>query len=332
MSATKSVVSLAVGRLIDMGKIKSLDQPVYDFYPEWRQGRKRKITIRHLLSHTSGLQHDQEEIIYESPDFVRLALAAELNNDPGATFSYNNKAVNLLAGIIERACGKRVDRFIGDEILAPLGIADFRWTLDRAGNPHGMAGLEIKAIDLAKVGQLVLDEGQWQGRRILSKEWIQLSTRPSQSLEPSCGLLWWLLPNVSLAVDDETFAFFKKHGMTPRSVERLEELRGKPLERSAFWSSLRPIVQQDEVLRKKLGKLDAVPLRSTPAKDGSPRVIEARGYLGQLLTVLPVPRIVAVRQRQSGPAVDPKDFDGYFSEFWSMLEALVTEHRPPRKD
>jgi hypothetical protein len=61
-------------------------------------------------------------------------------------------------------------------------------------------------------------------------------------------------------------------------------------------------------------------------------VIEARGYLGQLLTVLPGPRIVAVRQRQSGPAVDPKNLDGYFSEFWSMLEALVTEPRPPRKD
>ena len=85
MSATKSIVNLAVGRLIDQGKIKSLDQPVGDFFNEWRQGRKAKITIRHLLNHTSGLQNQAHTgDIYASPDFVQLALAAELSDDPGA--------------------------------------------------------------------------------------------------------------------------------------------------------------------------------------------------------------------------------------------------------
>ena len=209
MSATKSIVSLGIGRLVDMGKIKSVEQPVWDFYPEWNQGRKRKIMIRHLLNHTSGLQHEQDGIIYERPDFVRLALAAELTEDPGSKFSYNNKATNLLAGIIERASGKRMDRFIADEIFAPMGITDFRWSLDKAGNPHGMAGLEITAI------------------------------------------------------------------------------------------------------------------QSTVMTDSKPRVIEARGYLGQMLTILPDSRIVAVRQRQGGATVDPKKLDEYFSEFWGMVEALV---------
>ncbi len=323
MSATKSIVSLGIGRLVDMGKIKSVEQPVWDFYPEWNQGRKRKITIKHLLNHTSGLQHEQDEIIYERPDFVRLALAAELTEDPGSRFSYNNKAVNLLAGIIERASGKRMDRFIADEIFAPMGISDFRWSLDEAGNPHGMAGLEITAIDLAKIGQLVLDEGKWQGRQILSREWIGLSTSPSQALEPACGLLWWRIPKMKLQVDDGTIAFLKEQGITPGSLKRLESLRGKPFESTAMWSKLRQIVQEDAVLKTKLAGLNKTPFESTFVTEGKPRVIEARGYLGQMLTILPDFRIVAVRQRQGGPKVDPKKLDLYFSEFWSMVEGLV---------
>jgi len=91
MSATKSIVALAVGRLIDQGKIRSLDQPLCDFYPEWRQGRKRRVTIRHLLNHTSGLQNDPHASeIDASPDFVQFALAADLGDDPGARFAYNS--------------------------------------------------------------------------------------------------------------------------------------------------------------------------------------------------------------------------------------------------
>ena len=183
MSATKSIVSLAIGRLIDAGKIKSVDQPVCDFYPEWKQGRKRSITIRHLLSQTSGLQNLPTTMpeIYPSPDFVQLALAAELSDDPGSKFSYNNKATNLLAGVVKRASGMRMDQYLGKEIFEPLGITDVSWDLDQAGNPHGMAGLDIRAIDLAKIGQMMLDEGSWNGKQILSKEWVRKSIAPAKS-------------------------------------------------------------------------------------------------------------------------------------------------------
>lgn len=109
MSCTKSVVNLAVGRLIDAGKIRSLDQPVYEFYPEWQTGSKKLITIRSLLNHTSGLQNVPNATIeikmllntYPRANVIKLALAAELSDAPGSRFSYNNKAVNLLAGIIQ---------------------------------------------------------------------------------------------------------------------------------------------------------------------------------------------------------------------------------------
>jgi CubicO group peptidase (beta-lactamase class C family) len=172
MSATKSIVNLAIGRLVDTGKITSIDQPVSDFYAEWKQGRKKLITIRHLLNHTSGLQNERNTTveIYPSPDFVQLALAADLSDEPGSKFAYNNKAVNLLAGLVQRASGTRMDLFLGKEIFEPLGIKDFAWTLDQSGNPHGMSGLQIRAMDMAKIGQMMLDEGFWKGKRILSKE------------------------------------------------------------------------------------------------------------------------------------------------------------------
>jgi CubicO group peptidase (beta-lactamase class C family) len=119
MSVTKSVVALGIGQLLDQGKIQSLQQPVADFYPEWRQGRKRAITVRMLMDHTSGLQNvpraDVE--IHPAPDAIQLALAAELSSAPGAAASYNNKAVNLLAGIIEKASGQPMDVFFRDGLF-----------------------------------------------------------------------------------------------------------------------------------------------------------------------------------------------------------------------
>ena len=127
MSATKSVVSLAIGRLIDQGKIKSLDQPVSDFFPEWKQGRKRLITVRHLLNHTSGLEDKPtSQEIYASPDYIQFALAADVASDPGSRFFYSNKATNLLAGVVLRASGMPLDEYVKREIFAPLDHHRFR--------------------------------------------------------------------------------------------------------------------------------------------------------------------------------------------------------------
>jgi CubicO group peptidase (beta-lactamase class C family) len=194
MSATKSVVSMAIGQLLDAGRIESLDQPVADFYPEWRQGRKRLVTIRHLLNHTSGLQNvpNAGEEIYPAPDAVQLALAAELSHDPGTHFSYNNKAVNLLGGVVERASGTPLDVYVQDALLMPLCLEGTNWYKDEAGVPHAMAGLEIDALGLATLGQLMLEGGVWKETRLLSEAWVDLSTRPSQGFAPNAGLLWWL--------------------------------------------------------------------------------------------------------------------------------------------
>src|SRR5262249_41207844 len=107
MSDTKSIVSLAIGRLIDSGKLRSLDQPVCELYPKWKQSGKKAITIRHLLTQRSGLATRRTtEDIYSQRNFVRYALAAPLESLPGEHWVYNNRAMNLLAGVVQRASGE----------------------------------------------------------------------------------------------------------------------------------------------------------------------------------------------------------------------------------
>src|SRR5678816_2520110 len=122
MSATKSIASLAVGRAVTLGVIPSIDAPVAHYYPEWRQGQKAAITIRQLLDHTSGMQAGSSNEVETSPDVVQLALAAELSDAPGTHFYYNNKAVNLLAGIIQIASGKRMDELLRSDVFARMGF------------------------------------------------------------------------------------------------------------------------------------------------------------------------------------------------------------------
>lgn len=137
MSATKSVVSLAIMLLLDDGKLASVDEPVSNIFAEWKQGRKRDITVRMLLDHTSGLQNvaNAGEELEAAPDLVKLALAAELSSDPGTTFSYNNKATNLLPGIVERLAGEPMDAYVEKRLFKPLGIARYTWLKDGAGTP-----------------------------------------------------------------------------------------------------------------------------------------------------------------------------------------------------
>ncbi len=322
MSATKSIVNLAIGFLVDAGKLR-LDDPVWRFYPEWKQGRKRSITLRHLLNHTSGLQAQRTtgEEIYPSPDFVKLALAAELSDDPSTRFFYNNKAVNLLAGIVELASGQPLDRFTDEHLFKPLGITDWTWTRDKAGHPHAMAGLRLRAVDLAKIGQLLLDGGVWQGKRLLSQAWIDESTRPGQSFVPRCGLLWWLMfDSMRLVIDDEVIAAWRKGGVEEAFVQKLLPLKDRKLERKEFFTEIKKIVGDLEIWYGHTWKRGLPDGKAIP--DGPPAGFYAEGYLGQYLVVLPRQRLVAVRQLEAREdAPDAKNYNS-FEKFPDMVHRL----------
>lgn len=197
MSAGKLIVGLAIGQLIDEERL-ALDQPVCEIFPEWRQGRKRAITIRMLLNHTSGLQNvpNAGAEIEPAPDWVQLALAAELDAVPGTTFAYNNKAVLLLPALGARVTGQPFDEVVRKRLFTRLGIQDFTWVRDSMGTVFGGGCISLPARDVAAIGQLMLQCGQWNGRHIVSATWIDQMTAPGQSFNPAFGLLCrrWLDP------------------------------------------------------------------------------------------------------------------------------------------
>ena len=343
MSATKSIVGLAVCLLIDDGKIESLDTPVHTFYPEWRQGLKERITIRHLLTHTSGLQSNRTtEQIYASPDFVQLALAADLSEDPGAVFRYNNKAVNLLAGVVERASGMRLDEYLGERLFAPLGIDDFGWTLDSSGNPHAMSGLQIRPIDLAKIGHVMLRGGAWQGRPVLSGKMVSASITPCEAggatSMPAYGLLWWLEADViDMYIDWDLIDRWRAAGADEGFLERISVLEDRRLAQREFLKEVM-IALTDEGEEPDFEQIDPPQLLMFGANTrelgqpqkrvtlGPVRSYAAKGYLGQYLVVIPEHGLVAVRMRRyPQDEAELQNWSASFGGFASAVEAIVAK-------
>ncbi|HEY8470511.1 MAG TPA: serine hydrolase [Longimicrobiales bacterium] len=322
MSVTKSIVNLAIGRLVTLGALESIDVPVSRFYPEWSTGRKARVTIRHLLNHTSGIEAGRTtEEIYASNDFVRLALDAEITSEPGSRFLYNNKAVNLLAGIVEKATGKKMDDFLRDDLFARLGITDFGWSRDPTGNPHAMAGLQIHAMDLAKLGQLVLDRGHWQGEQLIAESWFDESLRPGSPHEATSGLLWWLIPaHAARVIDDAKIQELREAGVDSAFVAAIARVRGRYESPDSFFAALAGALGENwrSVVSNTLGPLGLAPAR---IEQGPIIGYRAEGYLGQYIVIFPEKRLVAVRMVEPSPSYDPRT-DG-FPNFSDLVRALV---------
>jgi hypothetical protein len=210
-SITKGVVALLVGIAFDRGWLKSLDASVFSFVPEYadlRSPDKDKITVRHLLSMTSGLDwperaisvNNPENIVrrgYNASDPYRFVLERSVEASPGTVWNYNGGGVWLLGLILRKVSGQPLDGFAKDALFEPLGIEEWEWGRFPNRDPSTSGGLHLRPRDLAKLGQLVLDNGVWQGRQIVSADWInQMTARQSPpgfsfgSLR-SYGYLWW---------------------------------------------------------------------------------------------------------------------------------------------
>ncbi len=297
MSSTKSLVGLAVGRLITQGKLRSVDEPVSDFYPEWKQGNKAKITLRMLLNHTSGLQNEAltSAEIYPAPDGFQLALAAELSDPPGTRFRYNNKAMNLLAGVIEKAAGEPMDTYIAKELLAPMGIQLPPWDdRDQAGHPRAMSGWMATSEDAAKVGKLVLDQGRWQGKQLIDAGYMALMIGQSTPLTQHYGLLWWRQAE-GVYLKASAIDHLRAAGVDGSIVDKLSKVSPKRYANlDEFFNGL-PALGIDPKLF--IADVKAHHMGDNDLFEPSPIVAwEANGYLGNYVVIVPKAHLIAVRQ------------------------------------
>jgi CubicO group peptidase (beta-lactamase class C family) len=207
-SISKSVVSLLFGIALDRKLIASIDDPVFAFYPNLaalRTPEKDRIHLRHLLTMTSGLAWDEdraysdpqnsERIMMRSAEPYRFVLEQPLVHEPGEEWNYNGGNTQLLAGVLQRTTGMSLDDFAKEALFEPLGITEFQWMdMPANGEAEAASGLRLRPRDMAKIGELVLDEGMWDGRQIVSEAWIQESTQARNDvLYPHrYGYQWWV--------------------------------------------------------------------------------------------------------------------------------------------
>lgn len=210
-SVSKSVISLLVGIAIDRELIKSADEPVVKFFPDYSALKSPgwdNITLRHLLTMSSGIQWDEnrawkdpendEPHLGSEADPYRYVLSKPIAAAPDTVWNYNGGGTDLLGNVIERVSGKSLDAFAREALFAPLGISDWEWMKYRNEHIAAAAGLRLRPRDAAKIGQLLLNKGAWGGKQIVSARWIEQSVTPRfQAIGYFGGLFyygqqWWM--------------------------------------------------------------------------------------------------------------------------------------------
>ena len=188
-SACKSITSLAIGMLIDDGAL-SLTTRVVDLFPDKITAvgklRYKDLTVKHLLTMTSGAVLNEASSMTET-DWVKAFFADVPTSKPGREFRYNSLNTYMLSAIVKRVSGQGLCEFLEPRLFAPLGITDYYWETCQEGIEKGGWGLYIGSEDLAKIGQLVLNGGEWNGQRLISEKWLRTATSRHVRTEASMG-------------------------------------------------------------------------------------------------------------------------------------------------
>ena len=210
-SMAKSFASALVGIAIDKERIKSVNEPITNYIPELleKDERFKSITIRHLLTMSSGIKYEEggdlpwsEEAddtkTYYATNLRELALEnCLIEGKPGEYFEYNNYNPLLVGLILERSTGTPVSRYLQEKLWKPMGMeADGSWSLDSttSGFEKMESGVNARARDFGRFGMLFAKEGKWEGEQLISREWVEESTRPDATTDPSSDYqyFWWV--------------------------------------------------------------------------------------------------------------------------------------------
>jgi len=209
-SVSKTVSSIIMGIAITRGDFKaSLDTPLLKYFDVAKvknvDDRKRRITLRHVMTMTTGLDWN-EEVAYDDPkndadlmeatdDWVQYVIDRPMAQEPGKVFNYSSGVSELLAFIFQKETGQDIEKYGEKYLFAPLGM-DHCWKRSPMGVVDTEGGLFLRTTDLAKVGYLYLHDGMWDGKQVVSKDWVKQSVTPFIDAEEGFkyGYKWWLLP------------------------------------------------------------------------------------------------------------------------------------------
>jgi len=254
-SVSKSVTSLLVGIAIDRELIKSVDDPIVKFFPDYSALKTAgwdNITLRHLLTMSSGMQWDQnrpwadlqndERQLSMEADPFRYVLSKPIAAAPDTVWNYNSGGTDLLGEVIERVSGKSLETFAREMLFVPLGISDWEWMKYRNEHISAAAGLRLRPRDAAKIGQLVLNKGAWGGKQIVSAKWIEQSVVPRfQAIGFFGGLFyygqqWWMGRTLS---GDKDVKWIAAQGLGGQRIFIIPELDLVMVTTSGLYSSPR---------------------------------------------------------------------------------------------
>lgn len=221
-SVTKSITSTLVGLAIARGHIRDVRQPVLGFFPERTvaglDDRKRGQTLEHLLTMQSGwdcgvplgtptINADRQLAeMRRGRDWAQFALDLPMTSEPGMRFLYCNANCHLLSALLTRVTRTNALAFARRELFEPIGIRDSAWPADPQGNNYGWGDLQLHPLDMARLGQLLLERGRSAGRQIISEDWLRAATRAHVERtggKDRYGYFWWVsaeLPGLFEAV------------------------------------------------------------------------------------------------------------------------------------
>ncbi len=208
-SVTKSIAATVIGIALGRGEIRTLDQPFLEHFSDKDLSRidprLRKATIADVLTMRSGIEwHEQDRPLdgtnttiqlERSRDWIQFTLEQPMDAAPGTKWAYNSGGSQLLSGIIRHATGRFIDDYAREHLFGPLGIADFHWKKTPTGHPDTEGGLYLPAAALARVGELYLRDGVWNGQRILPERWTgQATARHAKGVAAGWdyGYQWWI--------------------------------------------------------------------------------------------------------------------------------------------
>lgn len=207
-SATKSVTSLLIGQAIDNGFIEDSNSKVFSFFPTYsilNDSAKENISVANLLTMRSGLKWNEQDVFYTevendivqlfiTSDPIQFILSKPIVHKPGTNWYYNGGGTNLLGEIIHQSSQLKLDVFGEKYLFEPLGIDGYEWGSINPDLIYASGDMTLKPRDMAKLGQLVLDEGKWNGNQIISSSWIREMTKHSVVFSQTSGYAyhWWV--------------------------------------------------------------------------------------------------------------------------------------------